>query len=324
MQLLRPVKLIALAAAILLAIAIIAPAAPAAAAPADYIRIVLLADTHLPAKSFDKFDPARQQKIIGTKTKVIDDINAWDDVSEVVVIGDVVADVGNAREYAFAAEYFSRLKKPAAFIVGNHDYIYTDQLGPGGKHIKADAATRAAKLQRFKETFGLSEVFYTQKLGGYLLIFLSPDSTDSRYLTQLSDRQLTWLNSQLRQDPFTPTLIFFHAPLEGTLSDYNKSVNTPSFIAQPAGAIRGLIEDNPQILLWLSGHTHTPATNPDFASAINIYGGRVLNIHNADLERATVWTNSLYLYDDRIVVKTFDHNAGAWLDDLERTIPVIR
>lgn len=324
MRLFHTAKLTALASAVLLALAILAGSVPAAAAPADYFRLVILADTHLPAKGFQNLDPTRQQKVIATKNKIIDDINAWTDVGEVVVVGDVVADTGTAAEYAFAAQYFFRLEKPVAFVTGNHDYIYTDDLGPGGRLIRADAATRAAKLSRFQETFGQPALYYSQKVADYLLVFLSVDSLDSPHLAQVSGRQLEWLRDELAQNPAVPTVIFFHAPLDGTLSDYNKTVNTPSFIAQPAEPLQELIAANPQILLWVSGHTHTPATNPDFASAINIYGGRLINIHNADLGRETIWTNSLYLYADKIVIKTFNHKTASWVDELERTVPVAR
>ena len=41
----------------------------------------------------------------------------------------------------------------------------------------------------------------------------------------------------------------------------------------------------------------------------------------ADMQdRNVVWTNSLFLYPDRVVVKTFDHAAGAWMPKLEREI----
>jgi hypothetical protein len=57
-------------------------------------------------------------------------------------------------------------------------------------------------------------------------------------------------------------------------------------------------------MLWVSGHTHTPADNPSFAADLNLYAGRVTNIHNSDLDREVIWTNSLYLYADKVTVKT--------------------
>jgi hypothetical protein len=115
-------------------------------------------------------------------------------------------------------------------------------------------------------------------------------------------------------------LIFFHAPLAGTLHNYNEQANSPSFIAQPTSRLHSLIIENPQIFLWVSGHMHVPATSESFSASVNRYQGRVMNIHNPDLERRTIWTNVLYLYPDRVVIRTWDHARAAWLDGPERTI----
>jgi len=79
-------------------------------------------------------------------------------------------------------------------------------------------------------------------------------------------------------------------------------------------------EGNAQIFLWVSGHTHTPATNESFASGINLYEKQVTNIHNGDMNRGTIWTNSLYLYPDKVVIKTFNHKKGVWMENTERII----
>jgi 3',5'-cyclic-AMP phosphodiesterase len=115
-------------------------------------------------------------------------------------------------------------------------------------------------------------------------------------------------------------MIFFHAPLQGTLKNHNKNANTPNFVAQPAEKLRELILQNGQIFLWVSGHTHTPATNESYASDINLYENQVMNIHNGDMNRGTIWTNSLYLYPDKVVVKTFNHKKAFWMEAFERTL----
>lgn len=289
-----------------------------------YYRIVLLSDTHLPTKTFNVKDKDKEDRIIAAKKKVIEDINNWQDVREIAVLGDVVGDTGTDKEYAYAKDFFSKLHKPISFIAGNHDYIYQDNPSSSGRYVKGDAKSRLLKLDKFKKTFGLSRLFYEKKVAGYLLVFLSVDSLDSPYLTQMSPEELSWLKDTLKKNSTVPTIIFFHAPLEGTLSNYNKNANKPSFIAQPAAEIAKIIENNKQILLWVSGHTHTPATNPSFASNINFYKGRLLNLHNSDMERTTIWTNSLFLYPNKIVIRTFNHKTETWMKELERTIPIER
>ena len=76
-----------------------------------------------------------------------------------------------------------------------------------------------------------------------------------------------------------------------------------------------------QVRLWISGHTHTPATNDSFAAPeINMYGSRIMNIHNSDMDRKHIWTNSLYIYGDHIDIRTFDHRSQDWIENYDRQI----
>ena len=65
---------------------------------------------------------------------------------------------------------------------------------------------------------------------------------------------------------------------------------------------------------------HVPATNKDFRSEINLYENRVYTLHNSDMNRETIWTNSLFLFPDKVVIKTYNHRLGAWLPELEKTL----
>lgn len=274
----------------------------------EYYHVVVLGDTHLPGKS------------IPAKENVIKTINSWPDVDMVVVLGDICFELGTAEEYAYAKQFFSSLNKPTYFIVGNHDYIYEDYKDVKGKKKKGSSVYRKSKLKLFKETFGLQEVYYSKRVGNYLLVFLSTDDLTSDYLAQISGQQLDWLRSELNKNKEVPTLIFFHSPLKGTLLKYTDIINTDDFIAQPHKKLHEVILQNPQIFLWVSGHTHTPATNESFKHEINVYEKQVTNIHNTDINRETIWTNSLYLYPDKVVVKTYNHKKGVWMENLERII----
>ncbi|WP_169716921.1 metallophosphoesterase [Sporomusa acidovorans] len=286
----------------------------------EYYRIVLLGDPHLPVRKHVVLDLHKQQKILDAKNRVVYDVNSWEDVNQIIVLGDIAAQFGNVEEYDYARQYFSQCKKTVSFIAGNHDYMYCDDFSPEGKFVLADAITREQKLNRFKETLKQPELFFSQKVGQYLLVFLSPDSLDSRHLTQISNPQINWLKNELSRNKTTPTIVFFHAPLAGTLYKYNKNVNTPNFISQPKETIKEILDDNLQIIMWVSGHTHTSAKNSSFVSNVNIFGGHITNIHNTDMDRERIWTNSLYLYPDRVLIKTFNHKDQTWEENLERTV----
>ena len=56
----------------------------------DYYRIVVLGDPHLPVRVAKHPDSNVRQAILAAKDDVIADINSWDDVTAVAVVGDIV------------------------------------------------------------------------------------------------------------------------------------------------------------------------------------------------------------------------------------------
>lgn len=280
------------------------PSLESAAKP--YHHLVVLGDPHLPGQH------------LAQKEGVRDTINSWQDVDLVIAVGDICAEYGTDAEYAAARAFFAKLDKPLAAVAGNHDYIYATPSSPGGGYMPGSAASQEAKLKLFRETFGLAEHYYSRVVGGYLLIFLSTDHES--FATGMSEPQLAWLRAELNRHPSTPTIIVFHGPLLGTQHNFKRYINRPHSIAQPAETIHAIITGNPQVFLWIAGHTHTPPTEESYASPINIYADQVTSIHNTDMKREIIWTNSLFLYPDKVVVRTFNHQERAWHPELERTV----
>ena len=304
-----------------LLLVVLGQALPSSAAARDYIHLVVFSDPHLPGR------------LMPEKNKVLETVNKWKDVDGVAVTGDITEARGTPEEYAFAKKFFAKLKKPLYPIAGNHDYIY--DLGPDGKMGKASPAARQAKLELFQDTFNLPATHYEKKFGRYLCLFISNDDLDSPLLTVMSSGTLAWLQDELMRHPGDPTIIFFHGPLEGTIRNKNEVTGRPSFFAQPADRLREIVLKNSQVFLWVSGHTHLGATNASFADTkASRYAGQVTNIHGSDMDgrsylseqdvavttHDTIWTNSLFLYPDKVVVKTYDHKKGTWLKALTREI----
>lgn len=272
-----------------------------------YHRLVVLGDPHLPGRSIE------------VKEAALATLNTWQDVDMVVAVGDICADFGTDAEYTAAKGFFAKLQKPLIAITGNHDYFYADPAESEGMLITGTEASQQTKLRRFRQTFGLSSLYHSRQVGEYLLIFLSAD--DSDFLAGLSDEQLAWLRLELERNRKTPTIVFFHAPLKGTLRDYRHWINTPGFIAQPAEILHEILTRNRQVFLWVSGHTHTPPTEESYASPINLYSGQITNIHNKDMNRGEVWTNSLFLYPGKVLIKTYSHRENKLLPQFDRIIP---
>ena len=297
----------------------------------NHVHIAVLSDLHLPGR------------ITAKKEKAIETLNAWPDLDMVVILGDICEDHGSVEEYAFAKQFLAKLNKPIYPVAGNHEYIYYDfnpfntkEKAPKGKHVVAASGTlRREKLKRFKDTFSLKEVYYTKKIEPYLLVFLSIDHLYVSYRTAISDNQVDWLRSELGKNRSTPTIIFFHGSLKGTFTGENLFDRDPvNYMVQPYQEIHKVIVENPQVFLWVSGHAHIAATNANFNHPDNIYERQVTNIHNSDMngnsylsekdrkstKHESIWTNSLFLYQDRVVVKTYDHEKAAWMDSLTREI----
>lgn len=268
-------------------------------------HIVVLGDPHIPGKHLE------------AKDQVLEQINEWSDVDSVVAMGDLCSITGTEEEYALVKEYFSKLHKPLYVITGNHDFIYADELDSNGKLQHAPREIQDEKLRRFQSLFHLPKLYYSVQKESYLLIFLSADNPT--HLAELSTEQLAWFENELKTHSNMPTIVFFHAPLDHTLENYNHWVNTLDFIAQPKEPLHQIILGNPQLFLWVSGHTHTSAKEPSFASSINRYE-QVSNIHNSDMNKETIWSNSLFLEEDFVRVKTYDHTHKTWLDGLDRLI----
>lgn len=271
-------------------------------------HLVVLGDPHIPGK------------FLTEKEAVIRTINSWADVILVVAVGDICEDLGTEKEYAAASQFFHKLTKPFVGIPGNHDFIYEDIKILDGRRIKGSVAEKQKKLATFQKTFGLPALYYNKQVGNYNLIFLATDDVQSDRLTRISQKQLEWLRSELNRNKKSPTIIFFHSPLYGTLSNYNQNANSNDFIAQPQDDIRDILNQNHQVFLWVCGHMHVPATNKDFRAGINLYGNRVYVLHNSDMNRETIWTNSIFLFPDKVVIKTYNHRLGAWSPELEKTL----
>lgn len=171
----------------------------------------------------------------------------------------------------------------------------------------------------------MQELFYSRRVGPYQLIFLSTDDLYSDNLCEMSGKQIDWWQSELRKNKNVPTIVFFHAPLKGTLTGSFKLLDKDSGIAQPHRKIHNILLENPQVFLWISGHVHIKPTHDSFNHTVNTYEKQVIVIPNPDMKddskgRTDIWTNSLYLYPDKVVVRTYDHKNGYWWDELTREI----
>ncbi len=290
-------------------------------------RIVVLSDVHYGTKSRD---PVERRERMARKRAAAAEISSWEDADLCVFTGDMVEKYATQAEYAMARDFAMSVRHPKAFVAGNHEIVYSEIPGDHGIERRAGPLERLIHLRLFEKTFG--PLYYTKRLGGYLLVFLAPDTTDAAYVPdgddepyagELSPREVAWFKATLEANPDTPTLVFCHTPLEGSFLRSYPGNGERNF-TQPAGTIRQILTQNPQVMLWVSGHTHTSPRSASYSSAVNRQSGAaVVDIHNPAWEGDEIWTNSIFLYKDKVEVRTWSHKDHRWLDPLDRSYAVL-
>lgn len=283
----------------------------------EYTQIVVISDLHYPTKTRKK---ALRQEKIRNKEAALADINQWPDVDLCVLTGDMVQRTGERLDERVVRNFLDGLHHPVSFLAGNHEIMYEGLPTLPGTLRKGDAGTRFAHLMEYQWNFG--SLYHSQDLAGYHLVFLSPDCMTSPYAVELSPNQLSWLQQDLAAHRHQPTLIFCHAPLTGTMLPGSK-LDTPWNYTQPADPIRQLLVQNPQVILWVSGHTHTPPKSRNFISSLHwIPGTSTWNVYCPTWDGDQAWTQSLLLYPDRVIIRTYDHKKGQWMKKKEETVKV--
>ncbi|MBQ1920215.1 MAG: metallophosphoesterase [Selenomonas sp.] len=288
----------------------------------DYYHIVIISDLHLPVRTKSFPAAADQKNVWEKKQKLLQTINAWTDVDEVALLGDLAARYGKEAEFKVVDEYVGALRYPYYAVAGNHDYAYKDEPVKKKKQKLAQGtlSEKKAKLAAFQKRYHLPAAYYARDVGNCRLLYLSPDGCGSS--VELSAEQLARLQQEIATHKNGPVLFFCHGPLKGTLRTYNKKINTVSATAQPDTKLAEILAAVPPGSLWISGHTHTPPTNDSYADiSVNRVNRNLVNIHNPTIDAKKLYTNSLYIYKDKIVIRTYDHNNGIWLQELERTFP---
>ena len=106
-----------------------------------YYHILLISDLHLPVRKKKFPDKETQNEILGKKQNLLKTVNAWTDVDEVALLGDLAARYGNEKEFRVVDDYLGQLQFPYYAVAGNHDYAYKDEpvkSKKGKKHKKAE------------------------------------------------------------------------------------------------------------------------------------------------------------------------------------------
>jgi len=249
------------------------------------------------------------------KARVIKVLNGWSNIDAVAVCGDLSHKNASPSEFALAKKFLDGLHHKKYVVNGNHDYRYSDQLKSNGGIQRGKSSLQKEKLARFMKTYGLKSPHYAVKASGYLLVFLCDDEINGKYLVTLSDNSLDWLDKTLDENKNTPTLIFCHAPLEGSL----KKIGSlgPSSFAQPAERIEKILRAHKQVIVWTAGHTHLGPSNENYSSSRTFWHKQVHVVISPNLGKGR-WVNTLTLAPGCVTVKTYDCYNKKWMKKYEK------
>ena len=227
-----------------------------------------------------------------------------------VYVGDLVDSPGNAgqKTTALARLNSAGVRSRWDLVLGNHDiggsYTGDTQMPyygyPGGRHWTRDLP--------FCRLIGLTQ----QNI-----------AHDPEWMT-LESADLAYLTAALEGTDL-PCVIVYHSPLYDTVTA-GGPVNSlsPSFFAHPDAAIRAILNSHPNAYLWVSGHTHTPISDPRILTMVDVGDRAIVHLNCSAIGYVyglTVGTSPLIspvvTFDAaRVTVRWRDHAAGAWLSEL--------
>ncbi|HYF95881.1 MAG TPA: metallophosphoesterase [Symbiobacteriaceae bacterium] len=297
------------------------PEAPPEEGPRPLLRVALLSDPHTVAA-----DSNLAGAINGKFSKALADYkplrpDLW------IVNGDVT-DGGTTAEYAAFKKLLKGTVDEKHLLVntGNHDFY--DQ-----------SATDEEEVRRFLAAFGTPAPYSNRLAGGLHFVMLAteqwksaPGSGDWAWL---SAEQLRWFEQVLAEHRDRFTVVALHQALQDTVYWSHGGAGNRFTGCGQIAELNAIMKKNPQIRLWLSGHTHmgaeikgnvvskngvtyvglgstfyqfVPGDGPDA-----VYSGFRKDLSSSQSRMLDVW-------EDKVVLRARDHVGKAWMDGLDVTL----
>ncbi len=295
---------------------VVEPAPPQEEGPRP-LRVALLSDPHAEAE-----DSAMYGAITGKFADAVQDYKSLK--PDLWLVNGDIANNGLQSEMAAVKKIIAKVAKPEQLMVntGNHDFYDKD-------------ATDEEELKRFRTTFGLEQAYSNRVAGGLHFVMLADEQYKSakgpRDWAWITPAQLRWFEQVLAEHRDKLTVVCLHQPLQDTVI-WSHGGNDFAGCGQ-AKELRAILQKHPQVKLWFSGHTHmgaeipgnvsrqgnvtfagvgstyyqfVPSSAPEAAE----YGGFVKSVKVNQSRMLEVWP-------EKVVVRTRDHIAKAWMTDLD-------
>lgn len=281
------------------------PPLPARASGTARFGVAVMSDLHV------------RQDNLRSLNQAVEAVNNLPGISAVALTGDLCHTVASPNELKLAAGLVGRFADQVWAIPGNHDFMYQDTLNADGKRKRGSAAQKKAKLAKFQSAMRQKALRFSRKVGGHLLVFLPIDALSEKPLACLSAGTLKFFRETLAANPSLPTVVFCHAPLPGSYERETDLGPTHANV-QPANTVRDILQDNPQVFLWVAGHLHIKPGSRDFRAKSNKVDG-VTGIHLPNVPEGRGWVLTLDLRPAAAVVRTYDVHTRTFLAQHDRT-----
>lgn len=278
------------------------------------VRVLLLSDPH-----------TQEGRYSLTAGKLRDALNDYKALKpDLLIVNGDVTDRGYVAEYETffdAVRSVLGAKLPVAITTGNHEFYDKE-------------ASDETEIARFLKASGQQTPYSALKVAGVHLVLLATEmwkgAPKNPEWSWLTPAQLDWFDQTLAANRDLFTIVLLHQPLQETViwshggNDFGGSGQVDE--------LKAILAKNPQVKLWLSGHTHqrieaesntAQIGQTRFLSlgstAYQIY----LDANGQALERDWEASQSrlLEIWPDRIELKSRDHQSKQWLDQVALTLP---
>jgi len=205
------------------------------------MKLIVLSDIHLMIPDEAKNDLGNHARL----DAAIDRINtAYDDADLVVLAGDLADQGRNSESYQDLKAALTRLTRPWAVTLGNHDnrevfleVFGADFAGPGGFVQSAHdvGGYRVLVLDSLEKNTQSDAPYYSDRNG------------------HLCDTRLAWLEAQLDTAP-GPVVVILHHPL------WPVGIVMDDFLLRDPGPATDMLAASGKVRQVLSGHIHMTTT----------------------------------------------------------------
>lgn len=181
--------------------------------------------------------------------------------------GDIVDGQGQMDDFNAMNRFFSKLKTPVLFEIGNHETRYNSQFGPGYNHGSLTNYYHAQKAIN-----GSEYLLYSFNLGQWHFI-VWPDPLRKGFFER-HPHYFEWLEKDLKKNKSRPTIVFQHVPAHPIGIDPLTEYAEAPYIKR---LFTDILSTHGNVKYVLSGHVHI-SLRAAIKTAVEYKGIQFLNL----------------------------------------------